>query len=114
MKPYQKVAFSSGSHGLDSLVNKIQAMPKQRIAAPMRSQGAPQQAALDQCLDAVTRVTNISPGSPGGAHLDEALVIVWGVYEWMQRWVLDHPIVAKSASTKTLSYQEYLEEKGKI
>ena len=110
MKAYKVVAFTSGYRGLDSLVRKVQGMPKQRIAAPMRAQGAPQQAALDQCLDAITRVTNISPDSPGGAHLDEAMKICWSVYGWMQQWVMENPIVAMSASTTTVSLQKYLND----
>jgi hypothetical protein len=114
MTRYKVVPFSSGSAGLDRLVSKIQDMPKHRIAAPMSVSGAPCQGALTGCLDAITRITKLSGKSPGAGSIPQALQIGWNVYAWMQMWVSVNPIIAKSPTTTTVSYQAVLDDIGKV
>jgi hypothetical protein len=111
VKAFKVTPFASGSSGLDRLVKQVQSIPAQRIRAAMATSGAPQQGALDSCLNFIERITGLSPDSPGADSIPEALEICWRTYEWLQQWVMANPIVAKDPGKwTTVSYQAYLEE----
>jgi hypothetical protein len=77
--------------------------------------GAPAAGTADRCLDIIERVSNIAPDSPGGNHKDEALKVVYAVYQWLQEWAMAYPVVSKDYNkAETVSYQAHLEEKGRI
>ena len=86
-KAYKKVPFSSGSKGLDGLVKNLQGIPGNRVVAASRQVGGlvNYDHVLNQTLKVITRISNLSPQSPGGASLPQALKIGWDVYEWVQQ-----------------------------
>ena len=115
MKKYKVVAFKSGSTGLDRLVSVCQRLPKDAITTRVTLGGAPAAGTADRCLDIIERVSNIADDSPGGQYKDEALMVLYGVYQWLQEWAMANPVVSRDYNKAlTVSYQAHLEEKGKI
>jgi hypothetical protein len=96
MQKYKVVPFASGSAPLDRLVAKAQRIPKDKIVSAMFTGGAPQQGTLDSCLGVIGRISSLSGKSPGASSIPQALDICWGVYLYLQCWVMQHSIVAKS------------------
>jgi hypothetical protein len=94
-RAYQKVPFSSGSKGLDSLVTNLQNIPANRVVAASNSVGGlvNYDHVLNQALNVITRISNLSPNSPGGASIPSALAIGWDVYGWVQQNASSNSVV---------------------
>lgn len=92
-----------------------QKMPKDRITTRTTITGSPQSYTFDKCLDVIERIQALSDKSPGAPYKAEALKITFSVYLWMQQWAMAHPVISKDGSGPVVvSYQERLEDKGKI
>lgn len=82
---YKKKKFESGSRGLDNLVERLQKIPGHRVGMRMRMTNDPGTAeAMDTALKLIERISNLSPDSPGGEHIDEAIKIGYAVYAHLQ------------------------------
>ena len=97
------------------MVEIAQKMPKDRITTRTTLTGSPQSYTFDKCLDVIERIQTLSDNSPGAPYKAEALKITFSVYEWMQEWSMDNPVISRDGSGPVVvSYQERLEDKGKV
>ena len=114
MKPYKIAEFASGSKGLDSLVSKVQKMPKNSITNPMTLGGAPFANVADRCIEAIARITTLSDHSPGGEFKPQALEICWEVYRWIQGWSSENQVVSRNYHGPEMVSFQALEDVNKV
>jgi hypothetical protein len=111
MAAYKKVPFKSGSRGLDSLVSRAQKYPG-TVTTRAKTGSPPRPNILNGCLDLVDRISALSPKSPGGDSIPQALTIVYGVYSWLQRDSMSKNIA--SAQPGVISLDSAFSKSGDI
>lgn len=85
MGKYEKKKFNCNSRGITQIVEQIQSIPSNWVAAPLSMGAIPDvEGALNRCLKLISRLELISDKSAAGRSKPEALLIGFGVYEHLQ------------------------------